>query len=217
MQSGYSSTPQYSYSFNAAEILAGAQMYSLSADLNGNGYSDFYILGWYGTTTSYRQSFKVYDIVTNSVIFEKNDANYFYNYPTFSDVNNDGLLECIVVKYDYPSFLNFYYEVYSTGITGVNDKPIEYGFKLMQNYPNPFNPETVIDFNLSEQAPVKLEIFDVNGSKVKTLINKEMSLGSQTVKWDGSNDMGTRVPTGVYMYTLTTGNKSLTKKMIILK
>ncbi|MBK6680219.1 MAG: T9SS type A sorting domain-containing protein [Ignavibacteriales bacterium] len=217
MQSGYSGTPQYSYIFTAPEILAGAQLYSLGEDLNGNGFVDAYILAYNGISTNYRQSVKIVDIASGAILFEKNDQNFYYSYPSLSDINDDGLLELILVKYEYPLFANFYYEVYSTGITGNKDQLVEYSFNLKQNYPNPFNPETKIEFDLAEASLVKLEIFDVNGEKVKTLVNGDLPSGIQSIRWDGSNNLGNRVPTGVYMYTLTSGGKSSTKKMIVLK
>jgi len=218
MQTGFSTTVQYSYIFSNPERLAGAQLYSLQQDLNGNNFVDAYILAYNGVSTNYRQSFKIVDLASGDVLMEKNDANYYYNYPSVADINNDGLLELIVVKYEYPLFANFFYEIYSTGATGVGaDGKLEYGFKLMQNYPNPFNPETKIEFSLEKASPVSLVVYDLNGAKVKTLLQNEMPAGLQSVHWDGSNDSGIRVPTGVYMYTLTTGNTSQTKKMIILK
>lgn len=217
MQSGYSGTPEYSYNFTAPEILAGAQLYSLQEDLNGNGFVDAYILAYNGVSSNYRQSFKIIDIATGAIIFEKNDPNFYYSYPSLADINNDGFQELILVKYSYPLFANFFYEVYSTGVTSNKDQTVEYGFSLKQNYPNPFNPETVIEFDLKEASSVNLEIFDVNGEKVKTLVNGDLPAGKQTIRWDGSNGIGNRVPTGVYFYNLNSGGKSFTKKMIVLK
>jgi hypothetical protein len=217
MQSGYSGTPEYSYNFTAPEILAGAQLYSLQEDLNGNGFVDAYILAYNGVSSNYRQSFKLIDIATGAIIFEKDDPNFYYSYPSLADINNDGFQELILVKYSYPLFANFFYEVYSTGVTSNKDQTVEYGFSLKQNYPNPFNPETVIEFDLKEASSVNLEIFDVNGEKVKTLVNGDLPAGKQTIRWDGSNGIGNRVPTGVYFYTLNSGGKSFTKKMIVLK
>jgi hypothetical protein len=88
---------------------------------------------------------------------------------------------------------------------------------LSQNYPNPFNPTTQIDFMLSNSENVKLVIYDVTGSKVRTLANEPRNLGKNTVIWDGRNDQGMEVPSGVYFYTLDAGKYSETKKMILLK
>lgn len=217
MGSGYSTTPAFTYTFNAAEKTAGGQLYSLEADLNGNGVVDAYILAYNGVSTNYRQSFKIIDLSSGATLLEKNDANWYYMYPSLGDINSDGYLELVVVKYEYPLFTNFYYEIYSTGVTGNKDLSVNYDFSLMQNYPNPFNPETKIEFTLKNNSPVRLDIFDISGAKVRTLVNGELQQGLQSVSWDGRNDAGSKVPTGVYMYTLTAGDNSQTKKMVILK
>ena len=187
MNEGFSQTPEFTYSFNDAERLAGIQIYSLTQDMNNNNYADFYVLSCYGNSP-YRQSFKIFDITSGNVIFEKNDPAYYYSYPVFADVNNDGALDCIVIRYDYPSFINYVYEIYSTGSTGINDEGSPAGFKLMQNYPNPFNPSTTIQFSLNESQSVTIIIYDILGNKIKTLLNEYKESGSHEIIWDGTND-----------------------------
>lgn len=86
------------------------------------------------------------------------------------------------------------------------------GYVLKQNYPNPFNPSTKISFELPEQSDVKLEIYDVLGRKVVTLVNELLNAGSHNQTWDASS-----FPSGTYFYKLETENFSTTKKMLILK
>jgi len=216
MNEGFSQAPEFTYSFNDAERLAGTQIYSLSQDLNNDNKTDFYVLSYYGSSP-YRQSFKILDIVSGIIIFEKNDIAYYYSYPVFADVNNDGALDCIVVRYDYPSFSNYVYEIYSTGSTGFNEKGAPAGFKLMQNYPNPFNPSTTIQFNLNKSQPVAITIYDVLGNKIKTLVNELKESGNHEIMWDGTSDSGVRQSTGVYVYQLKSGNAASVKKMLLLK
>jgi M6 family metalloprotease-like protein len=78
---------------------------------------------------------------------------------------------------------------------------------LAQNYPNPFNPETTIRFHLSERQKVRLLIFDLNGKRVRTLVEGELPAGAQTMLWDGRDQQGQTVASGVYFYELTAGNK----------
>ncbi len=85
-------------------------------------------------------------------------------------------------------------------------------FNLDQNYPNPFNPTTEISFSLPSASSVKLEIFNIAGQRVALLAEGFYSAGSHTVSWDASGR-----PSGIYLYRLTTGNNSVTKKMILLK
>jgi hypothetical protein len=90
-------------------------------------------------------------------------------------------------------------------------------FSLSQNYPNPFNPETNISYTLPEAANVRLVIFNILGQKVKTLVNEKQAAGYQTVKWDGTDDIGNHVGSGIYFYKITAGNYSDSKKMTLLK
>jgi len=217
MGEDFSSTPQYTYTFSAAERLAGELVYSTGYDLNGDNKADFYVMSYYGTSTAYRSAFKVIDVTTGNAIFQKDDPNFSYTYPIFEDINNDGKLECIIMKYPYPSLLTYTTEVYTTGITAVagDSRPAE--FKLSQNYPNPFNPSTKIDFSLNQPSSVSVKIYDIKGSLVKTLLNSYKNSGSYDVTWDGTNDSGKRLSTGVYFYELISDNNQIVKKMLLLK
>ena len=78
MHSTYSSTALYTYTFTAPEVLAGNQVYSLGVDLTGDNITEFYVLGYYGNAEPYRQSMKIFDITTGSILFERNDAAYYF-------------------------------------------------------------------------------------------------------------------------------------------
>ena len=91
---------------------------------------------------------------------------------------------------------------------------------LLPNYPNPFNPETWIPYQLSEPADVTLRIYAVSGSLVRTLALGQMPAGmyqarSRAAYWDGKNDVGETVASGIYFYTLTAGDFTATRKMLI--
>lgn len=91
-------------------------------------------------------------------------------------------------------------------------------FALLQNYPNPFNPETSIRYNLPAASPVKLEIFDVLGRKVRTLVNGEQkAAGYHSILWNGRDDSGRQVASGVYIYRIVSNKQSLSRKMILMK
>ncbi|MBC8415017.1 MAG: T9SS type A sorting domain-containing protein [Candidatus Cloacimonetes bacterium] len=85
------------------------------------------------------------------------------------------------------------------------------------NYPNPFNPSTTIKFNLIESGNVKLEIYNIKGQKVKTLLDCYMIPGRSELIWNGKDDNGKQVGSGVYFYQLVTEKKTITKKMILLR
>jgi len=90
-------------------------------------------------------------------------------------------------------------------------------YALYQNYPNPFNPETSIRFALPEAGLVKIEIFNILGQKVTTLLDRDMPAGVNEVVWNGAGDTGRNISTGVYFYRLTSGAFVQSKKMILLK
>ena len=87
----------------------------------------------------------------------------------------------------------------------------------LSNYPNPFNPETTISFEISEHRTASIDIYNLKGQKVKSLINKELKSGSHSIVWNGTDENGNQVPSGVYFYKLNTGEESVTKKMLLLK
>ena len=89
--------------------------------------------------------------------------------------------------------------------------------ELRQNFPNPFNPNTTIEYELRQSSNVKLVIFDILGREISTLINRFEPSGMKSVKWNGTNDGGYPVSTGVYFYSLIIGDNSLTKKMLLIK
>ncbi len=90
-------------------------------------------------------------------------------------------------------------------------------FQLKQNYPNPFNPETRIPFSLQQTGPIQLEVFDVNGKRVRTLSNRHYQAGTHSVVWDGRNDAGTILSNGLYFVTLRSGSQQQTIRVLFLK
>jgi len=90
--------------------------------------------------------------------------------------------------------------------------------ELRQNYPNPFNPETAISFTLPEKSEVSLDIYNVLGRRVIRLIeNPSLPAGTHKIVWDGRDQNGRSLASGVYFYRLSVGNESHSRKMILLK
>ena len=89
-------------------------------------------------------------------------------------------------------------------------------FRLYQNHPNPFNPVTQIRYQLSISSHVKIAVYNTMGKIVKTLANEYQTAGFRNVKWDGKNNNKQKVSTGVYFYSIQSGEFSSTKKMILL-
>ncbi|MBN2829333.1 MAG: choice-of-anchor J domain-containing protein [Candidatus Cloacimonetes bacterium] len=89
--------------------------------------------------------------------------------------------------------------------------------ELKGNYPNPFNPETTINYSVKNDGPVSLDIYNVRGQKVRTLVNDVQKSGNHTVVWNGTDNNGKVVSSGVYFYKMSAGNYNQTKKMMLMK
>ena len=90
-------------------------------------------------------------------------------------------------------------------------------FALQQNFPNPFNPSTEIRYDLPDEGFVNLVVYNMVGQKVRTLRSETMQPGYHSMVWDGRNDVGSQVATGMYFYSIHTGSFQATKKMLFLK
>ena len=101
------------------------------------------------------------------------------------------------------------------GSTFDDVKPAQ--FELKGNYPNPFNPETVIMFDLPQQTPVTLKVYNILGQVVNTVVDDVLPAGSHAVRWDGKNDQGHDVASGVYFYRIKAGGFESTQKMTLLR
>ena len=90
-------------------------------------------------------------------------------------------------------------------------------FYVYQNYPNPFNPSTTIRYSIPESEYVVISIYDINGNLISTLLNSRQNAGTHEILWDGKNNSGMKVVSGVYLYKVQAGNSSKISKMILLK
>jgi hypothetical protein len=102
--------------------------------------------------------------------------------------------------------------------TAITQQALPVANALWQNFPNPFNPETTINFELSEEAVVTLTIYDLTGQVVRTLVSGQfMTAGTYQNVWDGRNEVGVRVGSGVYLYRLNAGTFTAMQKMTLLQ
>jgi hypothetical protein len=219
MSSSLSVTPQYSYVFTAAERLAGELVYSLGEDLTGDGIVEFYVLAAYGTSP-YRETIKVFDITNGQTVCQRDLTGFSYSAATVWDVNSDGTLDCVFSRVDYPAEVAYSYEVYNTGVSASAAAPPRVPVKLNlgQNYPNPFNPSTRIEYSLSSPGRVQLDILNVLGQQVRTIVNEMQTSGSHTVQWDGTDGAGSAQASGAYYYQLRVNGQSVqARQMILLK
>jgi len=99
--------------------------------------------------------------------------------------------------------------------TVVSSIPLKYN--LSQNYPNPFNPSTTIRYEIPKISYVTITVFNLLGEKIRTLVDTEKQAGRYSVLWNGENEAGRKVPSGLYFYQLQSGEFSWTHKMLLTK
>jgi hypothetical protein len=139
-----------------------------------------------------------------------------YNFSNAASYDND---ENVVIIYD-SLIANQYYQDFAKRLTDAggslgiqqisNEIPTK--FELLQNFPNPFNPSTTIKFNLASNSKVTLNIFNILGQKIESLINKELQAGAYQINWKAEN-----LSSGLYYYVLETENFVDAKKMLFIK
>jgi hypothetical protein len=100
-------------------------------------------------------------------------------------------------------------------VFGQDAVPSEFG--LSQNYPNPFNPSTAIDFSIATEGFVSLNVYDISGRMVSTIVEGNLSTGYHSVVWNGIDNNGMSVSAGIYIYALQTETSSITRKMVFMK
>ncbi len=138
---------------------------------------------------------------------------------TFTPQAEQYFEDILIIESNDP--INSQYEVSLSGTgyvsTGLDDQ-IPLVTKVGQNYPNPFNPETTIAFSIANNAQqAKLEIFNIKGQKVKTLVNEQLEVGRYNVIWKGTDNSGRRVASGIYFYKFDTNDYHKINKMILIK
>lgn len=90
-------------------------------------------------------------------------------------------------------------------------------FSVLQNYPNPFNPETTIRYDLPVASRVVVKIYSILGKEVNTLVNAEQTAGFKSVVWDGRNEAGNHMSSGVYIYRISAGKSTETHKLLLVR
>ncbi len=182
----------------------------------------------------------IYNTVIYSVVIDPSDTNIVYAAgekiflstdagDTWQEImdgvpENFGFVQEIRVDPNDPRYV--YAATYGSGVlrlfrqnSGVNEdvQIIPETFALKQNYPNPFNPETRIEYSVAMSEHILLQIFNQRGQLIRTLVNEVQSPGSYMKIWDGKDDLGNNVASGIYLYRLQAGKFSETKKMIKLQ
>ncbi len=121
--------------------------------------------------------------------------------------NNGGMVTYMAIDIDFSSVID-----------AVDEAPsVSRSITLGQNFPNPFNPETTINFNVPNEMNAELSIYNVRGQKIKTVFNGRTIQGQNTVVWNGTDESGKNVSSGVYFYRLDANGQTVTQKMVLIK
>lgn len=200
-------------------------------NLDVNGYSKYYFKNYINIL------FNINNYIPLTPAYlpgDKSEVLYTYssNYPQTSELQ--GLPCGILNKKGLAKFYSFSFHLWGIqhkqarelisliveNIGVENNRPsiLPDNVEIAQNYPNPFNPFTIISFELPRQSKVTLEIFNVLGQKVITLINAEdRPSGRHEIKWTGRDNYGYKAASGIYFFRLTAGDKVYSKKMMLIK
>ncbi|MBC8182959.1 5'-nucleotidase C-terminal domain-containing protein [candidate division KSB1 bacterium] len=108
-------------------------------------------------------------------------------------------------------------DTYETAVPTRQEDRVPSKISLLQNYPNPFNPETTILYQLNKETKVSLKIYNTVGQLIKTLVEKTQAGGIHTINWDGKDELGRDVTSGVYLYQLKSENSSENRKMLLVR
>lgn len=181
-------------------------------DVNNDGSPDVV----YGGTTIFDLNVAINENGTVKEIVEINDGQA--HGIDAADITGDGLVDLVVS--DQTNSRDDLWLLIATNPTFVRDHSSSNSpesFLLNQNYPNPFNPSTQISYSLSKATYVELAIYNILGAKVRTLVNEFQTSGQKAMVWNGLDDNGVRVTSGLYIVQVNVGSLRATKKMILLR
>lgn len=151
--------------------------------------------------------------------YKKVDDNYVYLGEVFCDyyVNNIEIIPINSNNFNLIVRTQVGFKIFSCEVTNNEDFEITPLSLNSTNYPNPFNPETTILYDLAKAGNVRLDIYNLKGQKVKSLVNEVQDSGKHTIIWQGDNQTGDAVSSGVYLYKLKASGKEEVKKMTLMK
>jgi hypothetical protein len=189
-------------------------------DYDGNGKIESFITEVSGLLAKLKA--KLPKDSTGAVISAAKDSTKIYNRPDLVQGiwNYNLIIEDRSNGIHNPSYTIALLQASLAAITTSvekSDANIPGSFTLGQNYPNPFNPTTTISFSLPQRSNVRLDIYDILGKQVATLINETRAAGNWNIEWNGLDRYGRHIASGVYFYRLEAGSFMSVKKMVMLK
>jgi len=194
-------------------LMARANPYNLCLDRNEDGvYNTSDLIGLihqiFGRTCPGSPSL--------SMLASAGEDDFFAGIPSLSREDVD-YIESVLSQVDLTGEQQAAFRVALSGHAGAASLPKT--FALAQNAPNPFNPATAISYSVPDgtSLAVSLAVYDIRGKLVRTLVNQVKNAGTYTVFWDGSDESGVQVSSGVYFYRMMAGSFIQTRKMVLLK
>jgi hypothetical protein len=179
-------------------------------DGSSNRYEDIY----FTRSTDKGETF------TESVIVTDSTAREFTQFPFGIAADDSGNVFITYIDLRYQKDLVFVTRVRFQDV-GVEGPPpstiIPNNFRLWQNHPNPFNTQTIIEYDVPKKGFVSLDIYNVQGERVQTLVNGFMSSGRYRVSWDGTNELKIPVASGLYFCRMETDKKAMVRKLVLLR
>jgi len=232
--------PGYSQNIDAKDSVAIWNKYFLQGDIVGQRYSFYvwavspYVYGGEGqTTTHFRADFIINKLIVATINFLSNSYSISrgtrYTVTGIDPIASKG--DTVKLKVSYrggyggtivwglaPGFES-YIDIPAVVPSAVNDHETQspHHFALLQNYPNPFNPSTTISFQLQESNHIKLTIYNILGEEIRTLAVGQYQAGNHTIRWDGTDNYGNPVASGVYLYQLHAGDFLQVRKMVLAR
>jgi len=199
----------------------------LAGDVNDDGHNDIvmsYPLPFGGGPVEVFYGGPSLDSIPDISIFISDLPGYMIYFGMdctgVGDVNGDGIDDfafSTLISSGYAAVYVFAGAADPTAVEDDTPELLPHEFELYQNYPNPFNSSTTIEFDLIRRSRIRLEVDNMLGQSVATLVNATLSAGKYAYQWDGHNSRGEAVSSGVYIYKLTGGDSSKSRKMLFLK
>jgi hypothetical protein len=208
-------------------------------DFDDDGLVDFFIAGSFNKKifrVEYKGSGSITDANSYDFTTVYDDANagryYYIAFPqdrksqrdgqTLVDMDGDGKRELVFTDQsdalgDATNYITILEADIAVSVEIPDISSLPESFELHQNYPNPFNPETIIRYDIPRAGYVRISVYNMLGEVIRTLVNGHKSLGSHEVRWNGKDDSGNQVVSGVYVYTIESGNFKKSRKMTLLK
>lgn len=169
----------------------------------------------FSSTIMFAQNYSQLHYVFSNSGFESNEIPSGGDYECFF-ILGEPIVNFELFGADYSGSLGFLGIIDSSVGISIGEIPT-LKTNISQNYPNPFNPETTIKYSIKEDTRIFIEIYNIKGQKVKTLINEFREAGYHSVIWNGKDNNGKPVASGLYFYRMKTANYDAMRKMIMLK